>query len=45
MLADRPGIRAIALTYCDTSTGVRNDVEAACRIARARGVLVLVDGV
>ena len=35
-LTDRPGIRAIALTYCDTSTGVRNDVEAVCRIARAR---------
>jgi len=41
----RPGIRAIALTYCDTSTGVRNDVETACRAARARGVLALVDGV
>jgi aspartate aminotransferase-like enzyme len=45
LLDDRPAIRAVALTFSDTSTGVRNDVEAACRITRARGVLALVDGV
>lgn len=45
LLEARPAIRGVALTYCDTSTGVRNDVEAACRITRARGVLALVDGV
>lgn len=45
LLADRPAIRAVALTYCDTSTGVRNDIERVSRIARARGALVLVDGV
>jgi aspartate aminotransferase-like enzyme len=45
LMERRPAIRAVAFTYCDTSTGVRNDVEAACRLARARGVLALVDGV
>ncbi len=40
-----PGIRGVALAYCDTSTGVANDVEAVVRIARAHGALVLVDGV
>jgi aspartate aminotransferase-like enzyme len=45
-LLDRhPAIRALTLTHCDTSTGVRNDVAAACRVARAHGVLTLVDGV
>lgn len=45
-LLDRhPGIRAVGLTYCDTSTGVANDIEAAARIARAHGALLLVDGV
>ncbi len=38
-------LKALALTFGDTSTGVRNDVEAASRIARAHGALVLVDGV
>jgi aspartate aminotransferase-like enzyme len=40
-----PTLRAVTLTYCDTSTGVRNDVAAAARRAAARGVLTLVDGV
>jgi aspartate aminotransferase-like enzyme len=40
-----PRARAITLTYCDTSTGVSNDVAAVSRIARARDALVLVDGV
>jgi aspartate aminotransferase-like enzyme len=44
-LRAHPGVRAVALTYADTSTGVCNDVEAACRTAHARGALVLVDGV
>jgi aspartate aminotransferase-like enzyme len=38
-------LKALALAFGDTSTGVRNDVEAASRVAHARGVLVLVDGV
>jgi aspartate aminotransferase-like enzyme len=45
VLRDHPGILAIALTYCDTSTGVSNDIEAACRAASGHGALVLVDGV
>ena len=40
-----PRARAVALAYCDTSTGVRNDVAAVARIAKARGALVLVDAV
>jgi aspartate aminotransferase-like enzyme len=38
-------VRAIALAYGDTSTGVANDVAAVARVAQARGALVLVDGV
>ena len=45
-LLDRePKIRAIAMAYGDTSTGVANDVAAAARVARRHNVLVLVDGV
>lgn len=44
-LRERPAIRAVALAHSDTSTGVCNDVEAIGKVAGARGVLVLVDGV
>lgn len=45
-IVDRhPGVRALTITYCDTSTGVRNDVAAAARRAAAGNVLTLVDGV
>jgi aspartate aminotransferase-like enzyme len=44
-LADHPRARAVALTYVDTSTGVRNDVHAVSRAVRLRDALVLVDGV
>lgn len=44
-LAADPAIRAVALPYGDTSTGVANDVAAVARVARARGVLTFVDGV
>ncbi len=40
-----PGIMAVAVAYCDTSTGVRNDVAAIARVARDRGVLMMVDAV
>jgi len=40
-----PGARFVAMTCTDTSTGVLNDVEGVARLARARGALVLVDGV
>ena len=42
---DHPRIRAVALPHSDTSTGVANDVRAIAAVARAHGVLVLVDGV
>ena len=45
VLAQHPSIRAIALAYGDTSTGVANDIAGVARIARQRQVLVLVDGV
>jgi aspartate aminotransferase-like enzyme len=40
-------VRAVALAYCDTSTGVRNDVAAVARAVRSLrdDALVLVDGV
>jgi aspartate aminotransferase-like enzyme len=40
-----PRVRAVAVAFGDSSTGVANDVEAVARIARARDCLVLVDGV
>src|SRR5512134_1454857 len=45
LLELHPSIRAIALAYGDTSTGVANDVASAARVAREREALVLVDGV
>ena len=45
LLAEQPDIKGVALAYGDTSTGVANDVAGAARIARARGALILVDGV
>ena len=45
LLERHPRVRALALTYCDTSTGGINDIAAIGRLATARGVLVLVDGV
>jgi aspartate aminotransferase-like enzyme len=38
-------IRAVMVAYCDTSTGVRNDVEAIARVTTGQDVLLLVDGV
>lgn len=45
LLLSRREIRAVALAYCDTSTGVENDVRAVSRVASSHGVLTLVDGV
>ena len=45
LLASNRSIRAIAMAYSDTSTGVANDVAGVSRVARARSTLVLVDGV
>ena len=44
-LAEHPAIRAVALTYVDTSTGVANDVPTIARVASSHDALVLVDGV
>ena len=44
-LTAHPKIRGIAIAHSDTSTGVANDVAAIAAVARARNVLVLVDGV
>src|SRR5262249_18010929 len=43
VLSRHPRTRAVALAYCDTSTGVRNDVPAIARAAKQLGALVLVD--
>jgi serine---pyruvate transaminase len=45
LLGAQPGIRAVALAYVDTSTGVTSDVAAIARTARAHDALVLVDGI
>lgn len=45
LLSEQPDIRAVAMAYGDTSTGVANDVAGVARITRARNVLLLVDGV
>jgi aspartate aminotransferase-like enzyme len=44
-LAEHGAVRAVALAYADTSAGVANDVAHVARVAAARGVLTLVDGV
>jgi len=44
-LVEHPSVRAVAMTYADTSTGVANDVASVARVANTRGALVLIDGV
>lgn len=44
-LAEHPSVRAVALAYADTSTGVANDIAGVARVANARDVMTLVDGV
>lgn len=38
-------IRAVAVAYGDTSTGVANDIERIASVARAHGAMTFVDGV
>lgn len=45
LLDDHRDIRAVAVAYGDTSTGVANDVARVAATARAHDALVLVDGV
>lgn len=44
-LVEHPKVKAVAMTYADSSTGVANDVAAVSRVANQRGVLTMVDGV
>ena len=45
LLREHPAVRAVALAFVDTSTGVANDIPGIARVARAHGALVLVDGI
>jgi aspartate aminotransferase-like enzyme len=45
LLAVDKSIRAVAMPYGDTSTGVANDVAGVARVCTARGVLSMADGV
>ncbi|MGE5100233.1 MAG: pyridoxal-phosphate-dependent aminotransferase family protein [Deltaproteobacteria bacterium] len=45
LLAEHSSVRAVALAFVDTSTGVANDVPAIARVARLHEALVLVDGI
>jgi aspartate aminotransferase-like enzyme len=45
LLDEHPAVRAVAIVYGDTSTGVANDVAAVARVAAGHGALVLVDAV
>lgn len=40
-----PGIRAVALVHCETSTGVLNPLKELAEVCRKHGVLCLVDAV
>ena len=44
-LDEHPTIRAVAMAFGDSSTGVANDVREISRLARAHDALALVDGV
>lgn len=44
-LVSRPEAKALTFAHCDTATGVANDAEALCRLARSRGALALVDAI
>jgi aspartate aminotransferase-like enzyme len=40
-----PGVKAVTVSYCETTTAVVNDVAAVAALARDRGALTLVDAV
>jgi aspartate aminotransferase-like enzyme len=44
-LVEHRRVRAVALPYADSSTGVANDIASVARIASTHNVLTLVDGV
>lgn len=45
MLSDTPGVKGVLMTHNETSTGVQSDVQAAGRIAREHGALLVVDAI
>jgi aspartate aminotransferase-like enzyme len=45
VLGAHRAVRAVAIAYGDTSTGVANDVAGVARVARAHGALTMVDAV
>ncbi|MDX2222276.1 MAG: alanine--glyoxylate aminotransferase family protein [Rhodospirillaceae bacterium] len=44
-LKANPGAKLLAFVHAETSTGVRSDAATLCRLARAAGVLTVVDAV
>ena len=40
-----PDAKALAFVHAETSTGVRSDAEQLCRMAKAQGILTIVDAV
>ncbi len=44
-LKANPGVKAVAFVHAETSTGVRSDAGALCRLARDAGALSIVDTV
>ncbi len=42
---ENPNAKALAFVHAETSTGVRNDIEALCSIARENNLLTIVDTV
>lgn len=44
-LKSNPGVKALAFVHAETSTGVQSDAAALCKLARAAGVLSIVDTV
>ncbi|WJG07666.1 alanine--glyoxylate aminotransferase family protein [Aliiglaciecola sp. LCG003] len=45
MLAKHTDIKIVAFVHAETSTGVRNDAQALCKLAKQNGCLTLVDAV
>jgi alanine-glyoxylate transaminase / serine-glyoxylate transaminase / serine-pyruvate transaminase len=44
-LAEHPDAKLLSVVHAETSTGVRNDVETICKLAKAAGCLSIVDAV
>ena len=44
-LSKNPGIEAVTITHCETSTGLLNPLEELCKVAKEHDVLILADTV